>query len=68
VLAAAFGVGCGLIFDEFALFWNLNPNYAQEASVVAAGAAAVVLTQLVWFRQFWGAVARRAWLTVRGAR
>ena len=68
VLAALFGAGCGLIFDEFALFWNLNPDYAQEASLVAAAAAAVVLVQLVWFRTFWGALARRAWLTVRGAR
>ena len=68
VLAAAFGAGCGLVFDEFALFWNLNPNYAQEASIVAAAAATVVLVQLVWFRLFWGALARRVWLTVRGAR
>jgi CRP-like cAMP-binding protein len=68
VLAAAFGAGCGLVFDEFALFWNLNPNYAQEASLVAAAAAVVVLVQLVWFRQFWGALLRRLWLTARGAR
>jgi hypothetical protein len=68
VLAAAFGAGCGLVFDEFALFWNLNHNYAQEASLVAAAAAVVVLVQLVWFRQFWGALLRRLWLTARGAR
>jgi CRP-like cAMP-binding protein len=68
MLAATFGAGCGLIFDEFALFWNLNPNYAQEASLVAAGGAIVVLVQLVWFRTFWGALLRRAFLTVRGAR
>jgi CRP-like cAMP-binding protein len=68
VLAAAFGVGCGLVFDEFALFWNLNPNYAQEASIVAAAIAAVVLVQLVWFRGFWLALGRRLWLGVRGAR
>jgi CRP-like cAMP-binding protein len=68
VLAAAFGAGCGLVFDEFALFWNLNPNYAQEASLVAAAGAIVVLVQLVWFRRFWGAVARRGWLAARGAR
>jgi CRP-like cAMP-binding protein len=68
VLAAAFGAGCGLVFDEFALFWNLNPNYAQEASLVAAAGAVVVFVQLVWFRRFWGAVGRRAWLAMRGAR
>jgi hypothetical protein len=68
VLAALFGAGMGLIFDEFALFWNLNPNYAQEASLIAAGGAIVVLVQLVWFRRLWVALLRRAWLTVRGAR
>jgi hypothetical protein len=68
VLAAAFGAGCGLIFDEFALFWNLNPEYAQTASLVAAGAAAAVLVQLVWFRSFWAALVRRGWRALRGAR
>jgi CRP-like cAMP-binding protein len=68
VLALAFGFGCGLVFDEFAIFWNLNPEYAQTASLVAAATAAAVLVQLVWFRRFWGAVLRRTWLTVRGAR
>jgi CRP-like cAMP-binding protein len=68
LLALAFGFGCGLVFDEFALFWNLNPEYAQTASLVAAAAAAAVLVQVVWFRRFWGAVARRAVLSLRGAR
>jgi CRP-like cAMP-binding protein len=68
LLALAFGFGCGLVFDEFALFWNLNPEYAQTASLVAAAGAAAVLVQLVWFRRFWGAVARRAFLALRGAR
>jgi CRP-like cAMP-binding protein len=68
ILALAFGFGCGLVFDEFALFWNLNPEYAQTASLVAAAVAAATLVQLVWFRRFWGALVRRAWLTMRGAR
>jgi hypothetical protein len=68
VLALAFGFGCGLIFDEFALFWNLNPEYAQRASLVAAAVAAATLVQLVWFRRFWRAVVRRTWITLRGAR
>ncbi|HSQ62725.1 MAG TPA: hypothetical protein VLM85_05905 [Polyangiaceae bacterium] len=58
-LAAAFGVGLGLIFDEFALLWNLNPEYAQSLSLISAAIAAVALLQLVYFRRFWGAVARR---------
>jgi hypothetical protein len=56
------------VFDEFALFWNLNPEYAQELSVIAAGIAAAALLQLVYFRSFWGALVRRAWLGLRGAR
>jgi CRP-like cAMP-binding protein len=59
LLAAAFGVGLGLIFDEFALLWNLNPEYAQSLSLISATLVAVVLLQLVYFRRFWGAVGRR---------
>jgi hypothetical protein len=68
VLAAVFGIGCGLVFDEFALFWNLDPEYAQTASLVAAAVAAATLVQLVWFRRFWSALMRRMWLAARGAR
>ncbi len=67
-LALVFGIGAGLVFDEFALFWNLNPEYSQELSVIAAGLAVAVLLQLTYFRSFWTAVVRRAWLGVRGAR
>jgi CRP-like cAMP-binding protein len=67
-LALTFGLGAGLVFDEFALFWNLNPEYAQGMSLFAAGIAAAVLLQLAYFRRFWGALVRRAWLGIRGAR
>jgi len=67
-LALVFGLGAGLVFDEFALFWRLNPEYSQELSVIAAGIAVAVLIQLVYFRRFWGALVRRAWLTLRGSR
>jgi CRP-like cAMP-binding protein len=67
-LAFVFGLGAGLVFDEFALFWNLNPEYAQELSVIAAGLAVAVLLQLTYFRAFWAALVRRAWLGLRGAR
>jgi len=67
-LAFVFGLGAGLVFDEFALFWNLDPEYAQGLSMIAAGMAAAVLVQLIYFRNFWRAVARRAWLGVRGTR
>jgi hypothetical protein len=68
LLSLAFGFGCGLVFDEFALIWNLNPEYAQGLSLYAAALAAVLLVQLAYFRSFWTALARRAWLRVRGAR
>jgi CRP-like cAMP-binding protein len=67
-LALAFGLGCGLVFDEFALFWRLDPEYAQGLSLFACGMAAALLVQLTYFRRFWGALARRAWLRVRGLR
>jgi hypothetical protein len=66
-LAFVFGIGAGLIFDEFALFWNLNPEYAQSLSLIAAGIAAAVLLQLVYFRAFWAAAARRSARAFRGA-
>jgi len=67
-LSFAFGVGAGLVFDEFALFWNLNPEYAQSLSLIAAGVMVAVLVQLTYFRRFWTAIARRSWLKLRGAR
>ncbi len=67
-LALAFGLGAGLIFDEFALFWNLNPEYAQALSLYSAGIALAVLFNLTYFRRFWFALARRTWLRARGGR
>jgi hypothetical protein len=59
VLAAIFGIGIGLIFDEFALIWNLNPEYSQSLSLITAALVGIALMQVVWFRAFWGAVLRR---------
>jgi CRP-like cAMP-binding protein len=55
-LALFFGLGCALVFDEFALFWNLNPDYSQGLSLMSAAIAAVVLVQIAYFRRFWQAV------------
>jgi CRP-like cAMP-binding protein len=68
LLAFAFGCGLGLIFDEFALIWNLNPEYAQSLSLIAAAIAAAVLVQVTYFRTFWMALARRSWFAMRGGR
>jgi CRP-like cAMP-binding protein len=67
-LAFAFGVGCGLVFDEFALFWNLNPEYAQRLSLVAAAIMVGMLAQLTYFGRFWSALARRLYYSARGVR
>jgi CRP-like cAMP-binding protein len=68
VLACAFGVGCGLVFDEFALFWNLNPEYAQSLSLIAAAIMVSVLVQLTYFRRYWAALGRRAFHSLGGRR
>jgi CRP-like cAMP-binding protein len=68
LLAFTFGAGCGLVFDEFALFWNLNPEYAQGLSLIASALLGCVLLQMVLFRRYWAALARRAWFAARGAK
>ena len=68
VLAVAFGAGVGLVFDEFGLIYNLNPEYAQRSSLISAAIVAALLVQLTWFRHLWAALARRAWLSLRSAR
>jgi len=63
-LATAFGVGVGLVVDEFALLWNLNPDYYQPLSRFAAALVLFALFQFVYFRSLYLAVGRRmlAWV------
>jgi hypothetical protein len=68
VLSFAFGAGVGLVFDEFGLIYNLNPEYAQRSSLISAAIVAALLVQLTWFRGLWAALAHRAWLDLRSAR
>lgn len=68
VLAFAFGAGAGLVFDEFGLIYNLNPEYAQRSSLISAAIVAALLIQLTYFGRFWAALARRGWLSLRSAR
>jgi CRP-like cAMP-binding protein len=58
-LACAFGVGLGLVFDEFALIWNLHPDYYQRLNYQAQAALAAVLVQLVYFRHTYLALLTR---------
>ncbi len=67
VLAAIFGIGIGLIFDEFALIWTLNPEYAQSLSLITAALVGIALVQVVWFRSFWAAIVRRFLVSRRRA-
>jgi CRP-like cAMP-binding protein len=67
IFATAFGIGCGLVFDEFSLIWNLNPEYANPSSLIACGTVAGLLVQLTYFKSFWRALLRRAYLTLRSS-
>jgi CRP-like cAMP-binding protein len=58
-LALLFGFGMGLIVDEFALLWNLNPDYYQPSSRIAAALVLFALAQVVYFRDLYGALGRR---------
>jgi hypothetical protein len=58
-LAFVFGFGVGLVVDEFALLWNLNPDYYQPSSRLAAGLVLFALFQVVYFRTLYLAIARR---------
>jgi CRP-like cAMP-binding protein len=57
--AALFGIGSGLICDEWALIWNLDPNYYQPLSYLAALFFGALLLQLALFRGFWSAWIQR---------
>ena len=59
LLSFGFGVGVGLLVDEFALFWNLNPDYYQPSSRAAAALVLFVLVQVVYFRKLYLAAAHR---------
>jgi CRP-like cAMP-binding protein len=65
-LAFVFGFGAGLVFDEFSLIWNLDPEYARPSSLIACGFAAALLALLTYCGRYWNAVLRRGWLSLRG--
>jgi hypothetical protein len=64
-LAFVFGFGVGLIVDEFALLWNLNPDYYQPESRLAAGLVILTILQVVYLRAFWIGLVRRVAASVR---
>jgi hypothetical protein len=64
-IAFVFGFGIGLIVDEFALLWNLNPDYYQPLSRLAAGVVLLVIVQIVYFRNLYIALAKRVLAVIR---
>ena len=58
-LSFLFGFGVGLVVDEFALFWNLNPDYYQASSRLVAALVVFALAQIVYFRALYATVWRR---------
>ena len=65
-LSFVFGFGLGLVVDEFALLWNLNPDYYQASSRLAAALVLFALAQVVYFRSMYASLWRR--LTARRLR
>ena len=53
------GGGVGRIVDEFALLWNLNPDYYQPLSRFAAGVVLLLIAQVVYFRDLYVALGKR---------
>lgn len=58
-LALLFGFGMGLIVDEFALLWNLNPDYYQPSSRIAAAVVLFGLANVVYFRGLYRSLGQR---------
>lgn len=59
-LAFCIGFGLGLIFDEFALIWNLHPDYYQLESYYAMALLVTTFILIVYFRRFFSALLVRA--------
>jgi len=58
-ISFVFGIGVGLVFDEFALIWNLNPDYYHSLNYQAQAVLAALLIQIVYFRKFYAAIIDR---------
>jgi CRP-like cAMP-binding protein len=67
-LSFVFGFGAGLVFDEFSLIWNLDPEYGRSSSLIACGIAASLLALLTYCRAYFAALLRRSWLGLSGWR
>lgn len=53
LLAAVFGIGLGLTFDEFSLWFHLSDTYYARISYEAIVVIAVFLINIVFFSDLW---------------
>ncbi len=52
-LAAIFGIGLGLTFDEFSLWFHLNNSYYARISYEAIVVITLVLINIIYFGDIW---------------
>lgn len=52
-LAAVFGIGLGLTFDEFSLWFHLTDSYYSTLSYEAVVVIAVLLINIIYFPDLW---------------
>ena len=60
-IAAFYGVGLALAFDEFTLWLHLSTNYYSRGSYDAIIAIGALLIAIVYFQDVARAIARRLW-------
>ncbi len=58
-LAITFGIGLGLIFDEFSLFILLEDNYWARHSYDAVVVLSLIFLNIIYFHGFWGYIVRK---------
>lgn len=52
-MAAIYGIGLGLTFDEFALWFTLNDNYWNRLSIDAIIVISGIFLNIIYFKNFW---------------
>jgi hypothetical protein len=59
LLAIIYGIGLGLTFDEFALWFMLKDNYYARLSYDAVITVALILLNVIYFPGFWSRMGKR---------
>lgn len=58
LLAILYGVGLGLTFDEFAIWFTLNDNYWNRMSYDAVIIISAIFLNIIYFKNFWKKLGR----------